>query len=1002
MASPDPSAARGSLDPSSQALRLFDEFLARVEASSEAGETPPDFEHWLAGHPEQAEELRILHAEWNDVSQLAREVREEFGGIVERASAAESSDSWIDVELERLRSRAQVEQNYEFRGEIGRGGMGTVHRVYDSALRRELALKVLHKRRQGSGSPSPASLLARFLVEAQITGQLDHPGIVPVHEMGLNQDGELYFTMALVRGRDLREVFSRARAGTDSWSVPRALGVLLKVCETLAYAHNKGVVHRDLKPANIMVGRFGEVYVMDWGLAKVLEEEAGAEDSAVSLEIRTARDSVESSDSGAVQTMDGAVLGTPAYMSPEQARGELHRIGPRSDVYAVGSMLYELFTSKPPYLDSGSARSRDVLKRVRAGPPRPLAELAPSTPPELLAICSRAMARDTADRHQGMLELAEDLRAFLERRVVQSYESGSWAQLRKWIARNRLVAASWAALFLVALLGLGTVIGVQWRAQHRLQVANAATEHEAEVLAGVVRWIESVFELSGPDRARGHFVTAREVIDRAAAALGHELDEDPHVLARLSGVVGSLYEALGSEADAIPVLRIATAASDRAFGESDKRSLEIQSLLALTLGRSGQQEESWSIYDRLLERMEQTRPSPDAESRVLNHYGASLKEARRPAEAETVLERAIELAALGGETSVRVGLSASNNLATLYFDERRFEEARTMITEVWEERRARYGGDHPDTLVTQANLGSILREIGELERAREVLEENRRGMVGVLGPRHPQTLTAGLQLAMTWSRLGQFDTATELYEQIYALCEDLLPGDPLRSQIRRRYANSLTNMGRWAEAEPLCAEELGEAREFLPAEDLRLVEPIYEMARCGVSLDKSAKEELYLEALAILRRHPDERLITRLSVLNQLGRLYLRTGEPGKAELLHEEAYQLAVDRLDPGDPFSIRATMDLADAHRALEEFGLAEQLYVEALESARDHLPETSQVRWTALHRMAEFLYAVEDYEESRALLDELLQHASPQYANYGEYQSLDRRLERAIGQR
>src|SRR5262245_35996380 len=177
--------------------------------------------------------------------------------------------------LKRLFGRTGVFERYKLEGEIARGGMGAILRVWDEDLQRHLAMKVVLG--QGEAAPSgktppvDSRRLARFLEEAQVTSQLDHPGIVPVHELGLDAKGCVYFTMKLVKGKTLKDVLDELAAGEGDWTQTRVLGVIQKVCDAMAYAHHKGVIHRDLKPTNVMVGRFGEVYVMDWGLARVLD-----------------------------------------------------------------------------------------------------------------------------------------------------------------------------------------------------------------------------------------------------------------------------------------------------------------------------------------------------------------------------------------------------------------------------------------------------------------------------------------------------------------------------------------------------------------------------------------------------------------------------------------------------------------------------------------------------------------------------------------------------------
>ena len=441
-----------------------------------------DFERLCAEHPVHAERLRSLAlavdridaglARGAERSSFRDRLESVFGQgtdpRIELESPGEASDSGSDV-LSRLVRRAGSGGRYRVQDELARGGQGAVLRVWDEDLRRNLAMKVSLERVRAEGESSRS--VRRFVEEAQVTGQLDHPGIVPVHELGFDPEGRLYFVMKLVKGRDLRAIFGLVREGAEGWTRMRALGVVLKVCEALAYAHSKGVVHRDLKPANVMVGRFGEVYVMDWGLAKV----PGRADHG-DLCILRSEEGLSSgrepgrSDHDASLTRDGDVIGTPAYMPPEQARGDVDAIGPHSDVYAAGAMLYELLAGHAPYTEPGARLDRlAVWSRVRDGPPEPLAVLARDVPPELVAICDKAMARDALRRYRDMSELVEDLRAYLEHRVVRAYETGAVAELRKWVARNRALAAALAASVAVALLGLAATSYVEARGRKKAE-----------------------------------------------------------------------------------------------------------------------------------------------------------------------------------------------------------------------------------------------------------------------------------------------------------------------------------------------------------------------------------------------------------------------------------------------------------------------------------------------------------------------------------------------------
>jgi len=405
-----------------------------------------------------------------------------------------------------LRKLAPADSGLKLEGEVARGGMGAIQKVRDDTLHRDLAMKVMLPERE-----SEALYVHRFLEEAQVTAQLDHPGVVPVHQLGRDPNGRLYFTMKLVRGRTLSRIFDLVRAGKENWTNTRVIELFVRICETLAFAHLKGVVHRDLKPANIMVGDYGELYVMDWGLAKVLgarAEPTGHETPAPEPRsyVRTVRsgDAGSSSDSPAA-TIVGDVLGTPAYMPLEQALGR--DLDARSDIYAVGAMLYELLAGHPPYGDKHREPS-DIVIAVVAAAPAPLRKLAPKAPAEIIAICEKAMARDPADRYQNAGELAQELRNFIEGRVVRAYRTGAVVELRKWITRNKALAAAVGAAFLLLVAGAVTNRSLYREAlregerakrqAYRAAIAAAASEIEGNNLDAAEARLDAL-----PPRLRG-------------------------------------------------------------------------------------------------------------------------------------------------------------------------------------------------------------------------------------------------------------------------------------------------------------------------------------------------------------------------------------------------------------------------------------------------------------------------------------------------------------------
>jgi len=341
---------------------------------------------------------------------------------------------------------------YVFEGEIARGGMGAVVRAIDSGIRREVAVKYLLDQ-------ASASKRLRFIEEAQITGQLEHPNIVPIHELGSDEKGRLHFSMKMVKGRTLANMLQGLRE-TDSAEYPlgRLLTILVNVCNALAYAHARSVIHRDLKPANIMVGDFGEVYVMDWGLAKVRNQGSGVRNQESAVKNESPPQVMTDRLLEAEMTQDGAILGTPVYMAPEQAAGKVDGVDQRSDIYALGAILYEMLTLHGP-VDRGGGRA-EILRRVVQGeivPPQARLRGAGSRrriPPELGAMTMKALATEPARRYPTVETFRQDLERYLEGRSVSAREDSKREQLVKFIKRNKGLSAGIAAIFLVLALGL--------------------------------------------------------------------------------------------------------------------------------------------------------------------------------------------------------------------------------------------------------------------------------------------------------------------------------------------------------------------------------------------------------------------------------------------------------------------------------------------------------------------------------------------------------------------
>ncbi len=460
---------------------------------------------------------------WNDAGSTAGPVPDGGSATLDFGSETldpDATTSWAPpASAAPARPAPRIAGRYDDLGLLARGGMGEVRRVRDTTLGRTVALKRVHPEL----ARRPASV-ARFLEEVRATAQLQHPAIVPVYDLGQTPDGRPWFTMQEVRGQTLLQALRALHGDADGggWTLARLVQALWTAAQAVAFAHGRGLVHRDLKPENLMLGERGEVFVLDWGLAKGVGFDAGDGDA-----IATGR-----MVGAAHATRWGQVAGTPAYLAPEQAEGDLDRIGPATDVYGLGAMLYELLAGRPPY--PGDAES--ALARVRAGPP-PAIPVGPLAPAPLVAVCARAMARSPGDRMPSAEAFADALQGWLD---------GSARQAR-------------AAMRIHAAAG-------ERAASAALRAAAEATRAQGEAgLAALPPWAPAAEKAAGweqLDRSSEDVRRALDAAHRAERELVAALREDPDAVEAHAGLV-DILRARHEAAEAAA----ATAEADRVAGE---------------------------------------------------------------------------------------------------------------------------------------------------------------------------------------------------------------------------------------------------------------------------------------------------------------------------------------------------------------------------------------------------------------------------------------------------
>jgi tRNA A-37 threonylcarbamoyl transferase component Bud32 len=804
---------------------------------------------------------------------------------------------------------------YELIDEIGKGGMGVVYRARDVALDRHVAIKLLSERYP------PDSLSAqRFLSEARITGQLQHPGIPAVHKVGTLADGRPFLAMKLIKGNTLEAILKQRTHPRPSKTpgVPhnstgvdrgRLLAIFEAVCQAVGYAHAHRVIHRDLKPANVMVGAFGEVQVMDWGLAKVLAEGTPVTPDALAADQTRAWTEIHSTPEDGSHTQVGSLVGTPAFIPPEQALGEIEKVNERSDVFGLGALLAVILTGNPPYVGETSESVR--VQAVRGKLEDCFARLdASGAEPDLVALCKTCLAFEPADRPAdggavaaavaGFWAAADERarRAELERVRVEGEQATAAAQALELRKRRRLALGAAAVLVLAALGGLGAVLAVQRQANAELTAKNDALDQERQrALANE----QKAHEAAAAEKTAKETAQTRESETRAVLDF---VENRVFAAARPKNQEGGM----GYDVKLADALKAALPFIKSGFRE---RPL-IEARLRTTLGRSFYYLGSAEIAADQLQRARSLYTAalgPDHPDTLMsmNYLASSYAALGRLGEALKLDEETLALrkAKLGPDHPDT--LKSMNSLAASYHDLGRHVEALKLFEETLMLRKAKLGPDHPETLRSMGNLAEAYFDLGRHAEALKLREETLALQQAKLGPDHLDTLHTMNNLAADYAAAGRHAEALKLHQGILPLRRAKLGPDHRDTLVSMNYlADSYAALGNHAEALKLNEQTLALRKAKLGPDHPDTLRSMGTLAETCAALGRNAEALKLREETLALRKtklgpdHPDT-----LEAMHALAKSYTAAGRHAEAVKLHEET-AAAWEQMKRTDPRSL------------------------------------------------------------------------------------------------
>mgnify|MGYP003700268631 CR=1 FL=1 len=780
---------------------------------------------------------------------------------------------------------------------LGEGGMGVVYEAHQENPSRHVAIKLIR-----SGLLT-ATLLRRFEFEAEILGRLKHPGIAQVHEANTTPDGLPYFVMELIEGRPLLDHAEHAQLQTRE-----RLEMFVELCEAVEHAHRKGVVHRDLKPANILVTEEGQIKVLDFGVARAIGDEACR---------------------ATLQTSPGQIIGTLAYMSPEQATSAEDAVDTRADVYSLGVVLYELLTGRLPIEVHGTTVF-EALRRVREQPPTRLGAQRPALRGDLETIAAKALEKDVTRRYEGVAELGRDLSRYLSNEPILARPATTMYQLRMFAKRRRplVIAVAAAALLLVAGTTISSILAVE------RTIARDSARDERDAALRVNRFLTDDLLAAAMPENLGREVTVREAVDVAAASIGAEFLDRPLIRSSIQEAVGGTYMALGEWEKAERFLRDAIETNTRIARPDPARTLRMETRLAMLAAADGRYEQAERELRSIAEQATGTLDRPDLASDAEASLAIVLRERGRYEEAET-LQRSLIRDAVErfGESSVEAAQRRDDLSATLQVADRHME-AIPVHERALQTLRHHKGDSNPSTISALAQMGSLLLGTSEPERAESYLREATELAHRHLGPDHPTTVIYTANLGTYYSNLGRSEEAEPLLAQAVEFADRVLGRDhPITMGSVSSLGVVYAQRGDHARAAPLLNRSADDMRRQLGEANPRAITAKANAITTYVNAGEyEAAEPICREALAdaTLALGPESDSVQVL--MNTLAVIQFRSERYREAERTWSDVRRIVAASLPPG-----HLRLHLIDASRGLSlirlgEFDRGEALLVPA----------------------------------------------------------------------